>query len=58
MGMILGEAGVNIASMRLGRVEPGGEVLTFIKIDNEASPETIARLEATEPIKRVRQVVL
>ena len=58
MGTILGEAGVNIASMRLGRTAPGGQVLTFIKIDNEAPAEAIDRLAATDPIERIRQVIL
>jgi D-3-phosphoglycerate dehydrogenase len=58
MGTILGEAQVNIASMRLGRTEPGGQVLTFLKVDNEVPSEAITRLEATEPIERVRQVIL
>jgi D-3-phosphoglycerate dehydrogenase len=58
MGTILGEAQVNIASMRLGRTEPGGQVLTFLKVDNEVPSEAIVRLEATDPIERVRQVVL
>ena len=58
MGTILGRAGVNIASMRLGRTRPGGPVLTFIKIDSPAPPEAIAEMLQFEPIARVRQVVL
>ena len=58
MGTILGEAQINIASMRLGRIEPGGQVLTFLKVDNEVPAEAITRLEGTQLIERVRQVIL
>ena len=58
MGSVLGEAGVNIGSMRLARTEPGGPVLTFLNVDNEISAEVVQKLESTEPIARVRQVVL
>jgi D-3-phosphoglycerate dehydrogenase len=58
MGTILGNAGVNIASMRLGRTQPGGKVMTFLKIDEPVAAEVLQHMESTEPITRVRQVVL
>jgi len=58
MGSILGEAGINIASMRLGRTAPGGQVLTFLRVDQPVPDTVIEELEATEPIERVRQIVL
>lgn len=58
MGTILGEAGVNISSMRLGRIQPGGPVLTMIKVDGDVPKAVIAQLEATNPIKQVIEVNL
>lgn len=58
MGSILGEGGVNIASMRLGRDEPGGKALSFIRIDEEI-PEAVMKILTDQPnIRRARQVVI
>ena len=58
MGTILGKAGINIASMRLSRTTVGGEVLTFLRVDNEVPRAVIEIMEAAEPINRVRVVEL
>ncbi|MEM7028533.1 MAG: phosphoglycerate dehydrogenase [Chloroflexota bacterium] len=58
MGSILGEDNVNIASMRLGRTKPGGQVLTCIKVDGSVAPSTRRRLEQAQPIDKVTEVVL
>ncbi len=58
LGTILSWAGVNIASMRLGRTKQGGSVLTFVKVDEPVSSEVINQLLVFEPIYRIRQVML
>lgn len=57
-GSILGEAGINIAAMRFGRTEPGGETLTFIKVDSSVPASVLETLLAYPPVKRVWQVSL
>ncbi len=57
-GTILGDAGINIGAMRFGRTEPGGQTLTFIKVDSPVPDAVIAEMAAFEPVKKVVQVVL
>ncbi len=57
-GTILGDAGINIAAMRFGRTEPGGQTLTFIKVDSPVPQTAIDALLAFEPVEKVVQVVL
>ncbi len=42
LGSTLGEAGINIASMQVSRVQPGGEALMGVEVD---SPVSVALLE-------------
>jgi D-3-phosphoglycerate dehydrogenase len=58
MGTLLGESGVNIASMRLGRDEPGGRAMSFIRVDEPVPQEVIDKVLSLEHVSRVRQVVL
>lgn len=43
IGSILGEAGVNIASMQVGRSEAGGEALMTLTVDSAVAPELLAK---------------
>jgi D-3-phosphoglycerate dehydrogenase / 2-oxoglutarate reductase len=43
VGTILGQAGVNIAAMQVGRSEAGGEALMALTVDSAAAPELLAR---------------
>ena len=44
VGTILGDAGVNIGSMQVGRNEAGGTALMGITVDTPLSPEIVARI--------------
>lgn len=44
IGTILGGAGINIADMRVGRRERGGEALMCLTVDQWISPEVLAEL--------------
>jgi D-3-phosphoglycerate dehydrogenase len=46
IGTILGEAGINIGSMNLGRRAKAGEAMVVLSIDSPADGATIAALEA------------
>ncbi len=53
VGTLLGEAGVNIAGMQLGRDRPGGKALFVLSVDERPGPEVVGALEALELIERV-----
>jgi D-3-phosphoglycerate dehydrogenase len=55
-GMVLGEAGVNVATFALGRDKPGGDAICFVAVDEAVSPELLARIEAIPMVKRARAV--
>ncbi|WP_404335363.1 phosphoglycerate dehydrogenase [Sphingomonas sp. MMS12-HWE2-04] len=51
LGTSLGEAGVNIGTFHLGRREAGGEAILLLSIDDEVSPELIAKVRALPGVK-------
>ena len=55
-GMVLGEAGVNVATFALGRDAPGGDAICFVAVDEAVSPELLARIESIPQVKRARAV--
>lgn len=46
LGTALGDAGVNIATFQLGRVDAGGEALALIQVDGDLSDDVLAVLTA------------
>jgi D-3-phosphoglycerate dehydrogenase len=56
IGTILGEAGINIGSMNLGRRAKAGEAMVVLSIDTPASPETVAGLAAAVDAQFIRAV--
>ena len=56
LGKTLGDHGVNIASMQIGRDKPGGKALSFIQVDSEPRPAVIKALESLPHIKTVTKV--
>jgi D-3-phosphoglycerate dehydrogenase len=46
LGTALGDAGVNIATFQLGRVDVGGEALALIQVDGDLSDDVLAELRA------------
>ena len=53
VGTLLGEAGVNIAGMQLGRDRPGGRALFVLEVDERPSEEVLKALVALPEIERV-----
>jgi D-3-phosphoglycerate dehydrogenase len=53
VGTLLGEAGVNIAGMQLGRDVPGGRALFVLTVDQKPAPEVLEALRALPVLERV-----
>jgi D-3-phosphoglycerate dehydrogenase len=58
IGTTLGGDGINIADMRVGRRERGGEALMALTVDQPMSPEVLARLQEGSGAKDARFIVL
>ena len=58
VGTLLGDAGVNIASLTNGRAAKGGEALSVFSLDTAAGEEVLKKLEAIKGLRAVRQVTL
>jgi len=58
LGMIIGDAGVNIANMILGRDVPGGRALTVLNLDGPLDEETLNKVRQIPHITEARQVAL
>ena len=43
-GMLMGEAGLNIATLNLGRDKPGGDAICMVAIDEPVSDEVLAKI--------------
>lgn len=56
LGTVLGNHGVNIANMSLGRDREGGQALTALNIDSIPPAECLAELEADPDIGTIRIV--
>jgi D-3-phosphoglycerate dehydrogenase len=54
IGTVLGEAGVNIANFTLGRREPGGEAICIVEVDEEPSPEVLAKVAALPQVTQAK----
>lgn len=53
---ILGQAGINIANVTLGRQQSGGRALAFMNVDSEVSDETLDKLGRISGVPWVRVV--
>ena len=58
VGTLLGDAGVNIASMEVGRKEAGGVALMGITVDSPIPPEVLAGIERAIRAERAHSLVL
>ena len=58
IGSLLGEHGVNIATMSLSRDAAGGKALTVLNLDSAPDEETLARIHADAAILNARVVTL
>jgi len=55
-GMLLGEAGVNIATFNLGREKAGGDAICFVAVDEKVSDDLLAKIDALPQVKRARRL--
>jgi D-3-phosphoglycerate dehydrogenase len=55
-GTVLGEAGVNIATLNLGRDRPGGDAICLVSVDEPISDEVVARVAALPQVIRVNRL--
>jgi D-3-phosphoglycerate dehydrogenase / 2-oxoglutarate reductase len=55
-GMVMGEAGVNIATLNLGRDKPGGDAICMVALDEPVSAEVMASIRALPQVVRVNQL--
>jgi D-3-phosphoglycerate dehydrogenase len=58
IGTLLGEHGVNIATMSLSRNEAGGTALTVLNLDTSPTPELLAAIAASEDIHSAQVIEL
>lgn len=57
-GTILGDYGVNIAQMTVGRNAPGGDAIGVLALDNEPPAEALEKIRSHEHISSVQVVKL
>ena len=57
LGSLLGEAGINIATFNLGRVEAGEDAIALVGVDQTPSGELMDQVKATPYVKEVRALV-
>ncbi|ALC81447.1 MULTISPECIES: phosphoglycerate dehydrogenase [Bacillus] len=58
VGQILGEHGVNIATMQVGRKEKGGEAIMMLSFDRQLEEEIVEKLKSISDIVSVRSIDL
>lgn len=58
VGTLLGEAGINVASMEVGRKEAGGLALMGLTLDSAIPPGVLAEIERTIGAEKARSLVL
>jgi D-3-phosphoglycerate dehydrogenase / 2-oxoglutarate reductase len=55
-GMLMGDAGLNIATLNLGRDRPGGDAICMVAIDEPVSDEVLAKITALPQVVRVNRL--
>jgi len=55
-GTLMGEAGLNIATLNLGRDKPGGDAICIVAIDEPVSDEVLAKIRALPQVVRVNRL--
>ncbi len=56
IGTILGDAGINIAGMQLGREKPGGTAISILTVDDYVPEEVLARLRQIPEMQVVKLI--
>ena len=57
LGGVLGQNGINIASFQLGREKPGGDAISLVNIDNEASADVLQQVEDLPQVMQIKQLM-
>jgi D-3-phosphoglycerate dehydrogenase len=55
-GMLMGEAGLNIATLNLGRDKPGGDAICMVAVDERVSDEVLEKIMALPQVVRVNRL--
>ena len=55
-GSLMGEAGLNIATLNLGRDRPGGDAICMVAVDESVSDEVLAKIQALPQVVRVNRL--
>ncbi len=58
IGTILGDHGINIASMFVGRHQVGGKAVLVLTVDDPVPPEVLEELRRIPAVKQLRSIVL
>jgi D-3-phosphoglycerate dehydrogenase / 2-oxoglutarate reductase len=58
VGSLLGQRGINIAGLELGRERVGGMAISLIHVDGQVPQEILAELRTLEPIVSAQQIKL
>ncbi|MBI4375886.1 MAG: phosphoglycerate dehydrogenase [Elusimicrobia bacterium] len=58
VGVLLGNKGINIADMRVGRKSPKGEAVMVLTVDDEVGPPLRSELASIEGVTNVRWIKL
>jgi D-3-phosphoglycerate dehydrogenase len=57
LGVLLGEAGVNIATFNLGRVAAGDDAISLVGVDQTPDETLLARIKSLPQVKEARALV-
>jgi D-3-phosphoglycerate dehydrogenase len=55
-GMVMGDAGVNIATLNLGRDKPGGDAICMVALDEPLSEDVMNKIRALPQVVRVNRL--
>jgi D-3-phosphoglycerate dehydrogenase / 2-oxoglutarate reductase len=55
-GMVMGDAGVNIATLNLGRDKPGGDAICMVAVDEPVAEDVLAKVRALPQVVRVNRL--
>lgn len=58
VGQVLGDNGINIATMQVGRQSAGGKAIMLLSIDKEADPDVLAKIQDLADIHDVTEIDL
>ena len=56
LGGMLGEAGVNIATFNLGRIDAGDDAIALVGVDQAPTDALLAKIQALPHVKEARSL--